>query len=78
MNDDDQLTGAVELESYPEGRVYWCDLVFDNPTDAFDCKTDVPVGLKQSITSGGLLDCVCKATGSIGFPNCSYDCVTAN
>jgi hypothetical protein len=71
-------SGKVELVSYPDGRSYWCEVSFDNPNDAFNCKTGVSPGLKQAVTSGGLTSCACGTLGAIGFPNCTYDCVLPN
>jgi hypothetical protein len=72
----DPTDGTTELRNASDNRIYWCDLVFDNPNDSFDCKTNTAPGLKQAITSGGNPggSCPCESTVAIGVPNCSYDC----
>jgi len=68
--------GGAKFRNESDGRVYECQLIFDAPNDAYDCKTGPTVGQRSVITSLGLRATFCTGGefGNLGIGGCSYAC----
>jgi hypothetical protein len=79
--------GGAQMRNDVDGRRYACALVFDNPRDAFDCKTGPRAGTHGRISGLGLRGSYCTGGefGNIAViidgvstagsnENCSYAC----
>jgi hypothetical protein len=75
--------GTATIENLDHGRTYACELLFDAPTDAFDCNATPQPGDESVVSSLGLHGSWCTGGewGNIGVGDpeqCAYACVYAD